>query len=289
MMPNDKDDQNACDDLSDEWWASKAARELNETPETREMKITELRDLIERKGGLVKCKDDESLLRFLRAKKFNVLKAFNMMERYEVMTKAHPDLFDMSKAVKKLMILDCQGQNVLNGRDRSGAVVFLYRVGQYNIAQNPKDGQVSVDDIFRTNMLGLEWCLLEHKNQISGATALVDMTGFKLASHASLLSPFYSKRTVQVIQDAFPLRFKGIHIVNQPLYFDALFAVVKPFLKDKIKQRVFLHGTNFKSLHRFISSDVLPVEYGGKCSPSDNTSWKKRLIDDLPKIMYYHK
>jgi hypothetical protein len=34
------------------------------------------------------------------------------------------------------------------------------------------------------------------------------------------------------------LRFKGFHVINQPFYFDAVFAVLKPFLKDKIRRRV---------------------------------------------------
>lgn len=43
-------------------------------------------------------------------------------------------------------------------------------------------------------------------------------------------------------QESFPLRFKGFHVVNQPFYFAALFAVVRPFLKEKMKRRVSRPG-----------------------------------------------
>ena len=34
------------------------------------------------------------------------------------------------------------------------------------------------------------------------------------------------------------MRFKGIHYLNEPIIFDAIFAIVRPFMKEKILQRV---------------------------------------------------
>jgi len=39
-------------------------------------------------------------------------------------------------------------------------------------------------------------------------------------------------------QDAFPMRLKGLHLVNEPLIFSAIFAIVRPFLKEKTVKRV---------------------------------------------------
>ena len=52
------------------------------------------------------------------------------------------------------------------------------------------------------------------------------------------LSPHLAKKTVEVVQEAFPLRFKAFHVLHEPFYFDAILAVLKPFLKDKIRRRV---------------------------------------------------
>lgn len=41
------------------------------------------------------------------------------------------------------------------------------------------------------------------------------------------------------IQDSFPARFGGIHFVNQPWYIHALYTVIRPFLKEKTRKRVF--------------------------------------------------
>lgn len=97
----------------------------------------------------------------------------------------------------------------------------------------------SIEDVFRTNMLALEHVVQEPETQVCGLTVVVDMTGLSL-QHAKFFTPYYARRTVEVVQETFPLRFKGFHIVNEPFYFDAIMAVLKPFLKEKIRKRVCL-------------------------------------------------
>lgn len=41
-----------------------------------------------------------------------------------------------------------------------------------------------------------------------------------------------------VLQDSFPLKVRGIHLINEPIFFRPVFAMIRPFLPDKIKQRV---------------------------------------------------
>lgn len=75
------------------------------------------------------------------------------------------------------------------------------------------------------------------ETQVNGVVVVMDMSGLSL-HHTKFFTPYYAKRTVELIQETFPLRFKGFHIVNEPFYFDAVVAVLKPFLKEKIKKRV---------------------------------------------------
>lgn len=86
-------------------------------------------------------------------------------------------------------------------------------------------------------MLALENAIRDPRTQIGGLTVLLDMVGVSFA-HAKFLSPHLGKRTVEVVQEAFPMRFKAFHILHQPMYFDAILAILRPFLKEKIRRRV---------------------------------------------------
>ena len=58
-------------------------------------------------------------------------------------------------------------------------------------------------------------------------------------THVSLVSHDFF-----FFQDCFPMRFKGIHYLNEPIIFDAIFAIVRPFMKEKILQRVSVCTVN---------------------------------------------
>lgn len=66
-----------------------------------------------------------------------------------------------------------------------------------------------------------------------------------------------------IFQDSVPLRIKNIHIVNQPYIFKIVFALFKPFLKEKLRNRIIFHGSDRKSLHQYINPKCLPECYGG--------------------------
>ena len=57
---------------------------------------------------------------------------------------------------------------------------------------------------------------------------------------------------VYSMQNAFPARFKGVYIINQPWYMSIPLSIVRPFLSEKIKTRVRvkIDFFNFCSLFR---------------------------------------
>lgn len=93
------------------------------------------------------------------------------------------------------------------------------------------------EQVFRSNIMSLENAIRDPCSQIGGLVVLLDMSGLRFA-HAKFLSPHLAKRSAEVIQDAFPMRFKAFHILNEPFYFDAVLALIKPFMTDKIRNRV---------------------------------------------------
>ncbi|KAM6171144.1 alpha-tocopherol transfer protein isoform 2-T2 [Erethizon dorsatum] len=65
-------------------------------------------------------------------------------------------------------------------------------------------------------------------------------------------------------RDSFPLKVRGIHLINEPVIFHAVLSMIKPFLPEKIKERIHMHGNNYKPSLLQYFPDILPLEYGGE-------------------------
>lgn len=95
----------------------------------------------------------------------------------------------------------------------------------------------SFETLYRSLVLSLEYLLCEESNQLFGFVFVVDWTGFTLRDYIDI-SPKMLKMLVDGFQDSFPARIRNVHFVGQPWYVNGILAVVKPFLKDKTKDKV---------------------------------------------------
>lgn len=78
-------------------------------------------------------------------------------------------------------------------------------------------------------------------------------------------------------QTCMPIRTTAIHIVNNNWSFDMAWQVFKPFLNERMRKQVFIHGTDMTSLHEHIDKGHLPTKYGGDMPEFPYTSWMKTL------------
>ncbi|XP_066908793.1 alpha-tocopherol transfer protein-like [Halyomorpha halys] len=274
-----------------EGWKERCFKELGETEESRSKGLATLRRYISEHPEIHTDQTDEFLLRFLRARKFDEDRAFKLLKGYLSAKKRDPELFRLSPALEDVVHLGHGWQCVLSGRTKKGQAIFVSRPGKYNIiSEKSKRGgkqAMVVEESFRTNVLALEWSLLEEMTQLAGLVCIIDMEGFSLIKHSAFLNPYHTMRTTSVVQDTLPLRFGGFHVVNQPRYMDAIYALFKPFLKEKIRERIYFHGRCYEQLHEFISPEVLPKEYGGTRGTIDDDDWKERLLADRERILAF--
>lgn len=78
--------------------------------------------------------DNSFLLRFLRAKKFDVDKSFRMLQKYYWMKENSPELFHVSPPSELKNMLEMQIQCMLNTKDQHGRQIYLFRVGECDLS-----------------------------------------------------------------------------------------------------------------------------------------------------------
>lgn len=107
----------------------------------------------------------------------------------------------------------------------------ILRTGAY-------DPKINVTDLFKLNMMITEIMFLEDDQMvISGFTMVQDMKGINL-NHMIQMTPALVKKAMTVFYEAYPNRPKASHFVNIPSFFESIFTLFKPFMKEKIIKRV---------------------------------------------------
>ncbi|XP_070533464.1 alpha-tocopherol transfer protein-like [Ptychodera flava] len=255
----------------DEKTLDKAKRELNEDPATRQVHLDKLREMFNSRPDIKFRSDDAFLLRFLRCKKFNAERAFKTLVRYYETRRDYKEIYGNFVPSHMNHILEMNVHYLASGRDNEGRRVFLFRPG----CVDPQ--KTNLVTAIATSIMVLEKISEEEETQVNGVVAIGDFTGATMG-HATALGPATAKKLTDLIQNVLPLRLKAIHYVNQPAIFDAMFALFKPFLGEKIKKRIHFHGEEFGNLHSHVPSNLLPAEYGGAIPEFSNKELTEYLL-----------
>ncbi|XP_045475914.1 clavesin-1-like isoform X1 [Harmonia axyridis] len=222
--------------------------------------------------------DDKSLNKFLNARKLNVDSAFKLIHNYYWYRKKNATIF-RNMTIENCDIKDCIRSclpGVLPSKDRKGRCVLLFLANNWDCTY----GLIS---IYRTLLFTLEYLLEDVHNQSNGFVVIVDWTEFSFRK-TSHFGPSILKLIVEGLQNCFPARFKGVHFLGQPWYVEAALMAIKPFLNEKIKDRIYMHGNNLSVLHEHVHKDVLPAELGGE-RPSYNPEQWLKTVENGQKII----
>lgn len=236
-----------------------ASKELDE-PESNEErlhKIDELRNLFYSRKSNEKLDDesDEYLLRFLRARKFNLDEALDQLIKYSDFERSWPEVFDKVQNPDSVKYVMKEGEFIaLNKKALDGSAVCISQLG---VAEN-----VSIDTHLACVIITLNHLLKEEQNQVYGFTLIIDRsyTTFELIQ---TIRPFNFKRFYNCIFKFIPIRIKSVNIVCESRFFDALISLAMLFSDPKRKKLISVYGKNFDSLYRVVDPSILPPKYGG--------------------------
>ncbi|XP_038213768.1 alpha-tocopherol transfer protein-like [Zerene cesonia] len=255
-----------------EMW-KKIREELNENPETRDKDLEHIKEWLKKEPHLPDEFDDQRLMTFLRGCKFSLEKTKRKLDMYFTMRTAVPEFFtNRDVTIPELQeILKIIQMPPLPGLTPDGRRVVLMR-GLDKDAQTP-----NVADAFKLALMMGDVRLKEEIEGVAGDIYVLDAS-VATPTHFAKFTPTLVKKFLVCVQEAYPVKLKQVHIINVSPLVDKIVNFVKPFLKEKIRERIFIHG-DANDLYKHIPQEMMPSEYGGKAGPMDelHNAWVKRL------------
>ncbi|XP_038051776.1 alpha-tocopherol transfer protein-like isoform X2 [Patiria miniata] len=249
----------------------RAESELGENHLVRKLAFEGMRQMMRTRPDIHFTQDERFLLRFLRAKKFEVDRAFKALVKYYELHKKHPNFFRDYKKSSIKHVLDDGFPLVLSSPDSEGRPIVALRTIHWDT------NNYGVLDIAKAVFMVMMDLVEDEEPQITGVNLLVDLEGMG-AQHVMQMGPNVAKKLTAIFQNCVPVRIHAIHFVNEPMVFDAAFAILKAFMADKMKRRVKAHGTDFASLHKHYPPSILPSNWGGRLGPYSNADWKETFL-----------
>ncbi|KAI1301652.1 Tyrosine-protein phosphatase non-receptor type 9 [Halotydeus destructor] len=194
----------------------------------------------------------ETAVKFMMARKFDVKRALELYQNHEnVRFTEGLTRFDVNAEPLKTE-LETGKFTVLPSRDKSGAIITMFTA--YKHSPTATSHKATLQGV----VYQLDVALEDEKTQRSGIVFIYNMSSSKYSNFDYELS----QKILSLLKGAYPARLKNVYIVTAPLWFKAPFKILRLFVREKLRDRVFM--VNSSQLHSHIPPEALPVELGGK-------------------------
>ncbi|SPO04434.1 probable phosphatidylinositol/phosphatidylcholine transfer protein SEC14 [Cephalotrichum gorgonifer] len=233
--------------------------------------VAQLRMMLEAEG-FTKRLDTLTLLRFLRARKFDVNAAKQMFadcEKWRAETNLD-DTVSTWEFPEKAQLFDYYPQ-YYHKTDKDGRPVYIEQLGKIDIAALNK---ISTPDRMLTN-LAVEYerladdrlpaCSRKSGHLLETCCSIIDLKGVSLGKATSVYSQIQS--TSALSQNYYPERLGHLFLINCPWGFSAIWSIIKGWLDPVTVKKIHILGSGYQNeLLTHIPAENLPVEFGGTCN-----------------------
>ncbi|KAK5870689.1 hypothetical protein PBY51_003614 [Eleginops maclovinus] len=231
---------------------------------------------------------DHFLLRWLRARNFNVQKS-------EAMLRKHLEFRKQMKV--DAIITDWRPPEVIEkylsggmcGHDREGSPVWYDVIGPVD----PKGLFLSASkqDFIKSKIRDCEVlqqeCDLQSQKlgrNVESITMIYDVEGLGLKH---LWKPAIETYTeiLQMFEANYPEGLKRLFVIKAPKLFPVAYNLVKHFLSENTRQKINVLGANWQEvLMKYIDAEELPVIYGGKLTDPDGDPRCRTMIHHVSPV-----
>uniref|UniRef100_A0A8C6LBK9 Tyrosine-protein phosphatase non-receptor type 9 n=1 Tax=Nothobranchius furzeri TaxID=105023 RepID=A0A8C6LBK9_NOTFU len=199
-------------------------------------------------AGLV---SQPTAVKFLMARKFDVSRAIDLFQAYKN-TRIKEGIININPDEEPLRSELLSGKfTVLPGRDAKGAALALFT------ARLHRPDVTTHRAVLQAIIYQLDKTIESSQTQRDGLIFIYDMTNSSYGNFDYELCV----KILNLLKGAFPARLKCVFIVSSPLWFRAPFAVLRLFVREKLRERVCTVRASELAIHIPVSS--LPEHLGG--------------------------
>ncbi|XP_067106804.1 tyrosine-protein phosphatase non-receptor type 9 [Osmerus mordax] len=205
-------------------------------------------------------------VKFLMARKFDVSRAIDLFQAYKN-TRIKEGIFNINPGEEPLRSELLSGKfTVLPGRDANGAALALFT------ARLHRPDVTTHKAVLQAIIYQLDKAIESAQTQREGLIFIYDMTNSSYANFDYELCV----KILNLLKGAFPARLKCVFIVSSPLWFRAPFAVLRLFVREKLRERVCTVKAHELANHIPVSS--LPEHLGGT-SQYSHVAWIQSCVN----------
>ncbi|XP_072382632.1 alpha-tocopherol transfer protein-like [Diabrotica undecimpunctata] len=213
---------------------------------------------------------------FLHSCFYKIEAAKSAVDVYFTGSTLNPDMFQF-KTLKDPIVKRTTDNNlvvILPKKAPNGDSVFILKPGE-----NPENYHYPT----QCKVLDAQRIIhLHEKGPFTGIHIVVDLKDVVFGHVIKLSTTVMAvKNYLYILQEGLPVRLKHIHFINIVSFIDKILAVIKPFMKKELQDKLRVHS-DISSLFTYIPQDLLPVEYGGSCESSEvlKENVKKLIVEN---------
>ncbi|KAF8874142.1 CRAL-TRIO domain-containing protein [Mucidula mucida] len=234
--------------------------------------LEKLKNEIKQEGWFVEERmDDALLLRFLRARKFDVPLAKKMLQECEQWRKD----FGVDDIVKNFDFKEREEVNkyypsYYHKTDKDGRPVYIERLGLLNIkalyAITTQERQLQRLVLEYEKFINdrLPACSKQCGHPVETSCTILDLNNVSLSNFYQVKD--YVSQASSVGQNRYPETMGKFYIINSPWAFNAVWRLIKPWLDEVTVNKIDIIGSDYKDkLLAQIPRENLPKEFGGLC------------------------
>ena len=215
---------------------------------------------------------DETLCRFLRARDYDVEKALELYSKAQEIRRE----LNADSVLRRRDPIEPVWQNGTPhyhyGHDKLGRPFYIEMSGRVKIGKlMPPKGFVERADFKTRHVIHMEYMArrIEHARKRHGAhvsqlSQIMDLQGLSYFGDSRGMTLF--KDALEIDQNAYPEHLGNLFLINAPLMFRGMWAIIKNWVDPKTVSKFVVLGTDYtETLLKYIDASELPEEYGGKC------------------------